>query len=166
MSLAATFEPMRLRWTRLPGREKNLVRLALLLVLALVLWQFSVAPSLTTLRTADAQAKTLAAQLQQMQAMQTQAQATQSQPALGFDEAVRALTAATKQTLGTTAQIGVAGDRASVTLKDAAPDALAEWLTQARINARAVPIEARLTRSAAPGKASWSGVLVMGLPAR
>jgi general secretion pathway protein M len=167
MSLATTFEPIKARWMRLPGREKNLVRLALLLVLAILLWQFSVAPALATLRTADAQAKALGAQLQQMQALQAQAKTSQKQPALGFDEAVRALTAATKQTLGTTAQLGVAGERASVTLKGASPDALAEWLTQARLNARSVPIEVRLVRAAAAsGTATWNGVLVMGLPPR
>ena len=166
MSLVNAFEPLLARWIRLPGREKNLLRLATLLVLALLLWQFSVAPALATLRSADAQAKTLGAQLQQMQALQTQAQALQKQPALGFDEAVRALTAATKQTLGTTAQLGVAGERASVTLKDASADALAEWLAQARLNARSVPIEARLVRAATSGSATWNGVLVMGLPAR
>jgi len=166
MSLATTFESLKARWIQLPGREKNGVRLAVLLVLAILLWQFSVAPALATLRTADAQAKALAAQLQQMQAMQAQAQALQKQPALGFDEAVRALTAATKQTLGTTAQLGMAGERATVTLKDASPDALAEWLAQARLNARSVPIEARLVRTATSGRTTWNGVLVMSLPAR
>lgn len=166
MSLTTAFEPLRTRWAGLPGREKNGVRLAVLLVLAFLLWQFSVAPALATLRTADAQAKALAAQLQRMQAMQIQAQAVQKQPPLGFDEAVRALTAATQQTLGSTAQLGVVNERASVTLKEASPDALAEWLVQARLNARSVPLEARLVRGDASGRTVWSGVLVMGLPAR
>jgi len=166
MSLDTALAPLRTRWSRLPGREKNLVRLAGLLVLGLALWLLSVRPALTTLRSADAQASALGAQLQQMQALQAQAQALQKQPPLGFDEAVRALTAATQQTLGTSAQIGVAGDRASITLKDASPDALAQWLAQARLNARAVPVEARLARAGAPGSPTWSGVLVMGLPAR
>jgi len=169
MSAANVLTSLRARWVRLAGREKNWVRLAAFSVLALVLWQFSVAPALATLRTADAQAKALGAQLQQMQALQIQAQALQKQPPLGFDEAVRALTATTKQTLGTSAQLGVAGERANVTLKEASADALAEWLTQARLNARSVPLEARLVRGAAPGpsgSATWNGVLVMGLPAR
>ena len=166
MSLAQAFEPLRARWARLPGREKNLVRLAVLLVLAFLLWQLSVAPALATLRSADAQAKALGMQLQQMQALQAQAQSLQKQPPLGFDEAVRALTAATQQTLGTNAQVGVAGDRASITLKDTSPDALAEWLAQARLNARSVPVEARLVRAGTPVSPTWSGTLVMGLPAR
>ena len=171
MSLASAFGPLRARWSRLASRDKSLARLALLLVLATLLWLFSVAPSLATLRSADAEVKTLNAQLQRMQAMQAQAQALQKLPALGFDDAVRALTAATKQTLGATAQLSVAGDRASVTLKAASADALAEWLTQARLNARSLPLEARLVRApaaapAAAGAAAWNGVLVMGLPQR
>lgn len=166
MSLTSALEPLRARWVRLPGREKNGIRVAGLLVLALLFWQFSVGPSWATLRTADAQAKALGAQLQTMQAMQRQAQAVQKQPLLGFDEAVRALSAATKQTLGASAQLVLAGERASITVKDASPDALAEWLTQARLNARSALIEARLVRASTPGGPVWNGVLVMGLPAR
>ncbi|MDB5843740.1 MAG: hypothetical protein JWP79_1050 [Polaromonas sp.] len=166
MSLTSALAPLQARWTRLPGREKNGIRLAGLLILSFLLWQLSVGPALGTLRTADVQARALGAQLQAMQAMQLQAQAVQKQPALGFDEAVRALTAATKQTLGASAQVVVAGERASITVKDASPDALAEWLTQARLNARSALVEARLVRASTPGGLVWNGVLVMGLPAR
>ena len=166
MSLTSALEPLRARWIRLPGREKNGIRLAGLLVLAFLLWQFSIGPSLATLRSSNAQSRALGTQLQAMQAMQLQAQAVQKQPPLGFDEAVRALTAATKQTLGASAQLVLAGDRASITVKEASPDALAEWLAQARLNARSALIEARLVRASTPGGPVWNGVLVMGLPAR
>ena len=163
MSLATSLASLRARWISLPGREKNLIRLATVLILGLLLWQLSIGPSLRTLRTAGAQSQALSAQLQQMQSLQTQAQALQKQPALGADESVRALT---KQTLGATAQLSVAGERATVTLKDASADALAEWLAQARLNARSVPLEARLVRASTAGISTWSGVLVMSLPAR
>lgn len=166
MSLTSALQPLRGHWARMPGREKNALRLAALLLLCFLLWQLSVAPALATLRSADAQARTLGAQRQAMQAMQLQAQAVQKQPALGFDEAVRALTAATQQTLGASARLVVSGDRANITLKDASPDALAQWLAQARLNARSAPVEARLTRGSTPGGTVWNGVLVMGLPAR
>ena len=166
MSLVSALEPLRARWARLPGREKNLFRLAALVLLAFVVWQFSLAPGLATLHTAEAQTRALEEQMQQMQAMQAQAQAIEKQPALGFDEAVRALSAATKQTLGTTAQLAMAGDRASVTLKDASPEALAQWLVQARVNARSFLAEAQLVRGTAAAGPVWNGVLVMGLPAR
>jgi general secretion pathway protein M len=41
-----------------------------------------------------------------------------------------------------------------------APDALAQWLTQARLNARAVPAEAKL---AGNGAGSWDGIVVLNL---
>jgi general secretion pathway protein M len=169
MSLPPSIQSLQARWAQLATREKSLLALAAGLVLASLLWQLSLAPALTTLRTADDQARALNAQLQQMQAMQTEARALQQQPTLGFDEALRALTLATEQTLGATARLNTAGDRTSVTLQGASADALAQWLAQARLNARSVPAEARLVRAVAPGApggATWNGVLVMQLPAR
>jgi general secretion pathway protein M len=132
MSLPPSIQSLQARWAQLAAREKNLLGLAAVLVLATVLWQLSLAPALATLRTADAQARALHAQLQQMRAMQTQAQALQQQPALGFDEALRALTLATQQTRGATAKLATAGDRTSITLQGAPADALADWVTQWR----------------------------------
>jgi general secretion pathway protein M len=169
MSLPPSLQSLRARWAQLAAREKTLLGLAAGLVLLTLLWQLSLAPALATLRTADAQARLLDAQLQQMRAMQTQAQALQQQPPLGFDEALRALTQATEQTLGPTARLNTAGDRTSVSLQGASADALAQWLVQARLNARSVPADARLVRAVAPGApggATWNGVLVMQLPAR
>ncbi len=154
------------RWAALGARERRGLLLAVLLVTTAMLWQFLVAPALVTLRTADAQARALDAQLQHMLALQKQAKAMQGQPALGFDDALRALTLATQQTLGSAAEISVTADRAKVTLKGASADSLARWLSQARLNARSLPVDARLTSTVAPAGTTWSGVLVMGLPAR
>lgn len=166
MSLLNTLQPLHAHWARVAPREKKLVRLAAGLLLAALLWLLILAPALATLRSADAQARTLDAQLQHMQVLQAQAQALQKQAPLGFDDALRALNSATGQSLGAAAQLNVMGDRASVTLKGASADALAEWLTQARVNARSVPLEARLVRATTPGAATWNGVLVMSLPQR
>ena len=166
MSLSSALQPFSNRWSRVAPREKNLIRLAGGLLLAALLWLLILSPALTTLRSADAQAKTLDAQLQRMQSLRAQADALQKQPPLSFDDALRALTTATKQSLGATAQLNVTGDRASVTLKAASADALAEWLTQARVNARSVPIEVRLVRAVTTGAVSWNGVVIMGLPPR
>ena len=168
------------RWDALAGRERLFLLLAVSVVLAAALWWLALAPALVTLRAADAQHRQLDAQLQQMRSLQAQATALQSQPKLGGDDAQRTLDALLKQKLGASAQMSVAGDRASITLKGANADALAQWLTQARINARAVPSEVRLVRSAmsgsgsaAPGAAAsgagnavWDGTLVLNLPAR
>jgi general secretion pathway protein M len=170
------------RWDALAGRERLLVLLATAVVLLAALWWLALAPALATLRAADAQHRLLDAQLQQMRSLQAQATALQAQPRLGGDDAQRTLDALLKQKLGASAQMSVIGDRASVTLKGASADALAQWLTQARINARAVPVEVRLVRSAVAGagtgagpgagaatggvNAVWDGTLVLSLPAR
>jgi general secretion pathway protein M len=154
------------RWAQLAARERHMLLTALAVVLIALLWQLLLAPSLKTLRTAPAQAQALDTQLQRMLSLQALAKALQQQAPLGYDDAVRALNLATKQTLGGTAQVSVSGERASVTLQAASADALAQWLAQVRLNARTTPIEARLTRVATPTGVTWSGTLVMGLPAR
>ena len=164
--VASRLGPLHARWSQLAPRERYMLIAAVLVVLFATLWQTLLAPSLRTLRSASAQAQTLDTQLQHMQSLQAQANALQQQAPMGYDDAVRALSLATKQTLGTSAQISVSGERASVTLQATSADALAQWLTQVRLNARSTPVEARLTRVSTPAGATWSGVLVMGLPTR
>lgn len=158
--------PLHTRWTQLATREQTLMVGAVALVAAALLWQLMLAPGWRTLRGADAQARALDAQVQQMQSLQAQAKALQKQAPLSYDDGLRALQQATKQTLGTTAQVSVVAERANVTLQAAGADALAQWLVQARLNARSIPLEARITRMATPAGVTWSGVLVMGLPPR
>ena len=105
--------------------------------------------------------------------LQAEAQALQSQPKLSFDDALRAVEASVKADLRGTAQLNTVGERVTVSLKNTPADALARWLAQVRINARALPTEARLVRSATsattanagtPAIASWDGSLVLVLP--
>lgn len=152
-------------WSRLAPREKNGVLLAAALLSLALLWWVLLAPALQTWRVAEAQHRRLDAQLQKMQSLQAQARTLQSQPRLGPDDVLRALNASVKQQLGAAAQLSVSGERATVTLKGASAEALAQWLMQTRINAHVLPAEARLTRSASTS-ASWDGTIVLALPAR
>ena len=165
MKITDALAPLRARWTQLNSRERMLVLAALSVVGVALLWWVGISPALGTLRQADAQRSGLAAQVQKMQSLQAQAQAIASQPKINRDDALRALEASVKG-LGATAQLNVAGDRATVTLRNTAADALARWLSQARVNARAIPSEARLTRSAASAgsAAAWDGTVVLSLP--
>ncbi len=164
--LATWLGPLQTRWSRLAAREKNFLAAAVGLVVLALVWKLALAPALQTLRTSTARATALDAQLQNMQSLQNQASALQRQAPLSYDEALRALNLATRQTLAGTAQVNVVADRANVTLQAANADTLAQWLAQVRLNARSVPLEARLTRATAPAGATWSGTLVMGLPPR
>ena len=175
MKLPAAFLPWQARWQTLGAREQTLLRSAAGVVGLAFVWWVLIAPPLRTLRQADALQRSLDVQAQKMQALQAQAQALQSQPKLSRDDALRALDASIKQRLGASAQLNVLGDRVTVTLKSTPADALAQWLVQARVNARAIPSEARLVRStnpaapATPGSrtpVAWDGTLVLSLPAQ
>lgn len=164
--LNAVLTPLQTRWAQLAAREKNFLAAALVLVVLALVWTLVLSPSLKTLRTSTAQATAIDTQIQHMLSLQNQASALQRQAPLAYDEALRALNLATRQTLSGTAQLNVVADRANIALQTASADALAQWLTQARLNARSVPVEARLTRATAPNGVTWSGTLVMSLPPR
>ncbi len=179
------------QWRAIAPRERMLVRVASSVMVVAMLWWVAVAPALVTLQNAETQRRTLGAELQLMQNLQAQAKTLQAQPTLSRDDALRALETSVKQTLGASAQLSIAGDRATVSLRSTSPEALAQWLAQARVNARALPIEARLARatinpstpaptptptptpnpplSPPPSSTSpvlgWSGTLVLNLPA-
>lgn len=154
---------LRARWAALVPREKIMVAAATTLVAVVLVWAIAVAPALNVLRSSRQQQLQLDAQLQQMLVLQQQARALQSQPKLGRDEAQRLLEQSLRQRLGVSARLVYNGDRATITLTGTAPDALANWLTQARVDARALPSEARLTRNA---NGLWEGTIVLSLPSR
>jgi len=155
-------DALRTRWAAMAPRERALSATAAVVVGFALLWWVGVAPALQTLRGAGTQHAALDAQLQRMRGLQAQAQALQAQPRQGHDDALRALEQTIRQRLGIAARYSIAGERVNVTLAAVPPDTLAQWLTQARVNARALPAEARLVRNAA---GQWDGTLVMTLPA-
>ena len=154
---------LKARWEALRPREQAMVAIAAAVVALALVWFVALGPALATLRSAEEQRRALDAQLQNMRALQAQAQTLQSQPKLGHDEALRLLEQSVRQRLGTTARMVIAGERVNITLSGTAPDALAQWLTQARVDARALPGEARLSRNAS---GLWEGTLVLTLPPR
>jgi general secretion pathway protein M len=164
----------RQRWQALAQRERRAVMGASAIVVLALLWWVGLAPALNTLHRAELRQSELDAQWQQMQTLKAQATALQSQTRLSRNEVVQALEATVRQRLGANAQLLMQGDSATLTLKAVPAEALAQWLTQARINARVLPTEARLVQSTtAPSKSAtaapgtlWDGSLVLSLPAR
>lgn len=154
------------RWqallARLSPRERLASGLALWVLGLGLLWWLALSPALTTLRQAPGRHAQLDAQLAQMQHLAATATALQAagtaQPPRR-DDALRALETATAA-LGSGARLTVLGDQATLTLRAAPPQALAQWLAQARVNARVMPREAKLTRDAG----GWNGTLVLGGP--
>jgi general secretion pathway protein M len=156
-------EALRAWWAGLAPRERMLVGAAAGLVGLALLWWVALAPAVSTLAAAEAQHRALDAQLQRMQRLRADAKAMQAQPRQSQDEAMRQLETAIRQQLGVSARYSIAGDRVTVTLTNTPAPALAQWLTQVRSNARALPGEAKLARNAAGG---WDGTLVLALPPR
>lgn len=152
---------LRGRWQALAPRERLLAGTAAALVALAFAWWLLLAPAITTLRGAEAQHRALDAQLQQMQRLQAQAKAMQAQPKQGADAALQQLEQAIRQHLGTVARYTISGERVTVTLNGAPSPVLAQWLAQARNDARVLPGEARLVRNPA---GNWDGTLVLTLP--
>jgi general secretion pathway protein M len=152
---------LRVWWNQRPPREQSLLRLAALLVAAGLLWSLALAPALRTVRTFEAKRTAQESQLQAMLRLQAQAQALQALPRLSQTAATQALQASVQQAFGTLADVTISGDSATVRLRGVTADALAQWLSSARSNARCVPVQAHLTRAGT----AWSGTLQMALPA-
>jgi general secretion pathway protein M len=154
---------LRAHWAALAPREQALVAGAVALVAAALVWWIALAPALGTLRSAEEQHRTLDAQLEQMQRLQAQARTMQAQPRQPAGESLKQLEAAIREQLGVSARYSIAGERVSLTLTNTPAAALAQWLSQVRTNAHAIPGEAKLTRNASGG---WDGTVVVTLPAR
>ena len=163
------------RWMALSEREKRLISWGAMFMALAILWWWGLAPALRTVREAPTQQTQLDAQWQQLSDLQIQAQALQKLPRMTPEAALRALQNTTTELLGTGAKLNTTGDRSTVTLSAITPEALARWLSQVRVQARAVPIEAHLERvpnqrqeaapSATPKPPLWSGSVVLSLPA-
>jgi general secretion pathway protein M len=148
------------RWAHLSNREQRAVSVLGGLLVLLLFWSVAIAPAWHTLRASEARRVQLAQQQAHMQALQAQAQALQQRPALSRDEAWRTLQSLS-QPLGKQLELTVQGERVSVQVKAMPAQALAQWLSQARTQAQALPIEAHWVRQA---NTVWDGSLVMRLP--
>lgn len=148
-------------WRELPAREQRLVGAAGVVIALALTWWVALAPALRTLSTARAAHAQLDIQLQQMLALQAQARALQALPRANREDALRALETSVNQDLGGNLRMQAAGGNTAegvlVTLRAAPATSFAQWLTQARGNARALPREIHVTRS--------QPVVVSGVPA-
>lgn len=158
-------QTLQVAYERLSARERTAV-LAAAWILALgLLWWLALSPAIQTLRLAPAQHADADAQLASLRTMAATAEGVRSQNTvqpLTRSDALRALEDS-MTALGQAAQLSAAADRPTVTLQQVAPDTLALWLAQVRLNARLTPAEAQLTASGQPIR--WSGSLVLTGPA-
>ncbi len=147
-------------WRQLKMSERRLILIAFCLIIIALLWWFAIAPALKTIKEAPAQHRELDKQLLNMRTLSAEAKNLQNQPRLALDEAQKALQSSVTQRFGSAAQLNLTGERASLTLKNANPQELTLWLTQARVNARALPTDVKLNRIGD----TWDGTLLLNLP--
>ncbi len=158
------------RWQALSPREQRGVSVLGALLGILLFWSIAIAPALNTLRDSDNRRAQIGQQQTHMLALQAQAQALKARTLLSRDEALRSLQSLTP---GAQMQLNVQGDRVTVQLKAVPATTLASWLTQARNQAQALPVEAHLTRNTTgttpvsnANVVVWDGNLVLSLPNR
>ena len=158
-------QTLQVAYERLSARERMAVLAAAWIVGLGLLWWLALSPAIQTLRQAPAQHAEADAQLATLRAMAATAEAVRSQNTaqpLSRADSLRALEES-MTALGQAAQLSATADRPTVTLREVAPDALALWLAQVRLNARLTPIEAQLTASGQPIR--WNGSVVLAGPA-
>lgn len=145
-----------LAWrTRAPRERRALLALGAALGV-LIVWLLLIQPAWRSLRETPAQLDRLDAQLQHVQRLAAESQALRGVAPVPPAQAAAALRAATDR-LGDKGRLTQQGDRATLTLNGASPEALRGWLLEARSAARARPVEAQLTRAAQ----GYSGTLIV-----
>ncbi|KGH14522.1 type II secretion system protein GspM [Comamonas thiooxydans] len=168
-ALKTALAPLRQRWSVLAQREQNLLLIAASVMLLALLWWVALAPALHSLRTAPARHAAAERELQNMLQMQAQAELLRQQPQGNSADARTQLEQSLKTELGSSAQLQWLGNRAQVSLSNAAAPALARWLAQVRDNSHASVAEMKLNRNlgeSVDGAAvtRWGGNLLLDLP--
>jgi len=165
LAVATSRTALQARFAALDPREQRWWRLAVGVLVLVLLVGVGVLPAVRSLRASALAQQQVTAQLQVLQQLQVRAQALQAQPMLAQLAAIESLQASVGL-LGGNAEISVGDQRVNLVLRATPASALAEWLVRARVEAHAVPIEARLTREGSVEGALWSGTLVLSLPPR
>ncbi len=147
-------------WAKLGARERRLVSIVGGLIALLLLWVLAVRPAWTVVGDSTSRLPSLDAQLKDMQRLAIESKELRGAPRLPTSQSAAALKTATNA-LGAAGKLTPAGERATLTLTNATGEQIQRWLVDARSNARARTIEAKLTRAGA----GYSGTIVVALPA-
>jgi general secretion pathway protein M len=145
-------------WNARTRRERQALSVVGLVLVLFLVWILFVQPAWRSLGEAPAQLDRLDAQLQQMQRLAAESRELRGTTPVSPAQAAAALKAATDR-LGDAGKISLQGDRATLTLNGANPEALRAWLNEARNAARARPVEAQLMR----GPKGYSGSMIVNL---
>jgi general secretion pathway protein M len=146
-------------WLRASAREQVAMRIAATLVLLALFWWVGLQPPLKALKNARTQAPVVRAQYEQMLQLQAQAAAMRTQVQQPVSDPKAALQESIS-TIEKNARVALAGERATVSFKQARPADLALWLEQVRLKAHSSVLEMHISQAAG----LWSGSVVVQLP--
>ena len=150
----------------LPEKDRKLIQyLALALVFSL-LWFWNIAPALKTYQEAPNQLAQLERQTENLKALQAQALALQKAPRVKVQNVGAVLQQSSTEILGNSAKLNLEASRATLTLNNVSPEALAQFLAVARAQAQAMPIEAKLQKNKTGTVEVWRGTLILSLPSQ
>jgi general secretion pathway protein M len=149
---------LRAAWTARSARERTVLALAGALLLLFLLWSMAVQPAWRTLQRVPVQIAVADAQMHAMRVLAEEARTLRTLPPAGAGQGAAALQAAAER-LGPRARLSLQAERAVLTLDGLSPEEFSALLAEARVGARARPVEARLNRS----DRGLSGTLVMDL---
>jgi general secretion pathway protein M len=149
----------RQRWATLSDRERALALLAAAAVALLLLWWIALQPAWRTLTQTPAQTRAVQLQALQMQRLANETRDLRALPPVDPAQSAQALKTATER-LGSHGKLTLLGDRATLTLDEATPESLHDWLSEVRSAARVRPVNAQLDRT----DKGLKGQIVVALP--
>ena len=151
------------RWQALNARDQRVLSVLASLLALSAFVAVAILPALNTLQDSAQRRQQIAQQRTHMLALQAQANALQNRSTLSREEALRQL-----QSITPSARmlLQIQGNRVLVQLKAVPAGELAQWLAQARQQARSLPLEAHLTRNTTLTSVVWDGNLVLSLPSK
>lgn len=136
-------------WNHRNPRERTLLTLGSALVALAALWSLGLSPAIQTWREAPDRQAQLDGQSQNMLQLIAQVQELKKTKPITRSDAVQWLEKSVAE-LGPNAKISVQGDRATLSLVAATPEALSKWIGMARELAMSLPVQAQLKQAASP----------------
>lgn len=149
------------QWANMSPSERRLLTVAAWLAGLTLVVMVGVRPAWRTLQTVPTQMQAVEAELALMRQQADEAQTLRQRPPVPPVQAEASLQSATAR-LGAGARLSRQGERAVLTFQGVSGEALAAWLEEVRVGARARPLEASWQQG---GDALFQGSVTLSLGA-
>lgn len=157
-SIQHTISSLQVRWGNLAVRDRRALAIAASAIGIYLFWAIAIQPAWRTLQKAPPELNRLENQLQQLNRMAQESRELREILPVPTAQALSSIQSATDR-LGPQGRISILGDRATLTLTNVKPQALKDWLSEARSAGRARPVEVQLNRTGQ----GYSGTILLTL---